>query len=149
MRCNRLSSRLHATLLCGGALLVLAIAGCARTPPEEALRATVDSFVEAIEQRDAGRVKDLLAEDFAGPGGLDRTGATRLAQGIFFRHPSIGVTNGPLEIRLEGDSALVRFSTVVSGGSGSLAVGEAARYEVVAGFRLESGDWRLASIDWK
>src|SRR5690606_3325309 len=56
------------------ALLCALAAGCARTPPEQALRDAFGGLQAAIESRDAGDVAGFLAEDFIGPGGLDREG---------------------------------------------------------------------------
>src|SRR5690606_32235811 len=66
--------------------LLGALAGCARTPPEDALREAFDGVQAAIEARDAGDLAGFLAEDFIGPGGLDRDGARRLAALHFMRH---------------------------------------------------------------
>jgi hypothetical protein len=57
--------------------LMLVLAGCARTPPEQALRETMSGLQTAIESRDAAAVHALLADDFIGPEGLDRDGARR------------------------------------------------------------------------
>ena len=107
---------------CVAALLLalLGAAGCARTPPEEALRETVGEALDAIGSRDAGALVDHLAEDFVGPGGLDRDGARRLAALHFLRHGEVGVLPGPLDVQLQDQHARVRFNAVLSGGSGRL-----------------------------
>src|SRR5688572_16037789 len=61
-----------AALLMPLALVSLLLAGCARTPPEDALRATIGSMQAAAEARDADALAEPLADDFAGPGGMDR-----------------------------------------------------------------------------
>ena len=66
--------------------LVLALAGCSRAPPEESLRRTIAEMQTAIEKRDAVTLADGLAQDFIGPNGMDRKGAQRLAQLVFFRN---------------------------------------------------------------
>ena len=69
----------------------LLLTGCDRTPPEQALRSTMREMQVAIEQRNVSALDDALAEDFIGPGGLDRTGARRMAQAMFLRYRDVGV----------------------------------------------------------
>src|ERR1700741_4358016 len=96
------------------------LAACVRTPPEERLRTTIAGLQAAIEQHDGSTVEDVLAHDFIGPGGLDREGARRLAQGAFLRYPRVGVNLGPLEIDLHAAHATVRFTAALTGGAGML-----------------------------
>jgi hypothetical protein len=128
---------------------VLALCGCAREVPEARLRATISGLEQAIEGRDAGGVRDVLAADFIGPGGLDRDAATRMAQGMFLRYRALGVHAGPLDLRMQPEHATARFQAALTGGEGS-GLPEAARlYDVETGWRLEDGEWRLVSITWE
>ncbi|GHD67026.1 hypothetical protein GCM10007164_06650 [Luteimonas padinae] len=129
-------------------LLVAAMAACARPQPEEALRQALDGIQAAIEARDAGEVSEHLSDDFIGPGGLDRDGARRLAALHFMRHGDVGVLPGPLDIELQDDHARVRFSAVLSGGSGRLLPDSAQAWQVDTGWRLVDGEWRMSSADW-
>ena len=129
-------------------LLVAAMAACARPQPEEALRQALDGIQAAIEARDAGELSEHLSDDFIGPGGLDRDGARRLAALHFMRHGDVGVLPGPLDIELQDDHARVRFSVVLSGGSGRLLPDSAQAWQVDTGWRLVDGEWRMSSADW-
>ena len=129
-------------------LLCAALAGCTRTAPEQALRTAVDALQRAVEARDAGEVASFLAEDFVGPGGLDRDGARRLAALHFMRHGEVGVLPGPLHIELQDTHARVRFSAAVSGGSGRLLPDTAQAWQVDTGWRLVDGEWRMTSATW-
>ena len=126
-----------------------AVAGCARTAPEQALRETMSGLQAAIEARDADAVHELLADDFIGPEGLDREGARRLAHGMFLRYRGVGATIGPLEIRLQDQHATVRFDAVVTGGSGGLLPESGQAYDVETGWRMEDGEWRLVNAQWR
>ncbi len=128
--------------------LLLLLASCARTGPEEALRARVASLVEAIGAREPAAVQQHLAGDFIGNAGLDRDGARRLMVGFALRHRDIGVTLGPLEVGLAGEQATVQATAVLRGGSGSGLPERAQVYEVESGWRLEDGDWMLVSVRW-
>ena len=62
---------------------------------------------------------------------------------------SIGLTLGPAEVEIVGDRATVRFSAVVTGGSGRFLPERAQAWEVTSGWRDEGGDWRLYCAQWK
>lgn len=133
--------------------LALMLAGCARAPPEQVLRETIGQLQEAIETRDIGALKQILADDFIGADGLDREGATRLAQMMFLQHRDVGVTTGPLHVNLlpdpsAPDHATVRFTAALTGGSGATLPDVARVYEMETGWRLEGNDWRLTSATW-
>lgn len=129
--------------------LLLVVAACARTPPEQALRDAVSGLQAAIEARDANAVRAMLADDFIGPEGLDREGARRLAQGMFLRYRGVGATLGPLEIELQDQHAQVRFDALLTGGSGGALPASGQAYEVETGWRIENGEWRLVNTRWR
>lgn len=128
-------------------LLVFALAACAKTAPEEALRSTMADLQGAIEQHDASAVRDALADDFIGPGGLDRAGAQRMAQAMFLRYRDVRVSVGPMDIALHSQHATVRFTAAVTGGASALP-DSGQLYDVETGWRLEDGEWRLVNARW-
>ncbi|WP_233198547.1 MULTISPECIES: nuclear transport factor 2 family protein [Luteimonas] len=133
------------------ALLVLAFAaGCARAPPEEALRAQVAALQQSLEARDASALEALLDEDFIGPDGMDRRAARRMATLMLMRQQAIGVTAGPLDVQLQGeDSATVRTTAALTGGSGRLLPDNARAYRVDSTWRRRGDTWRMLSIRWE
>lgn len=152
-RTNRRSAGFVLTGLATCALALL-LANCARTPPEQALRQAVAGLQSSVETRQAGAIRELLADDFIGPDGMDREAAVRLAQLSFLRHPTVGATVGPLHIVLSPsarapDHATVEFSVALTGSAGTGLPDEGNLYDVRTGWRLESGDWRMTSADWK
>ena len=108
----------------------------------------MQALQEAVEQRDASAVEDHLADDFVGPRGMDRDGASRLAALTFLRHRDVGVTVGPIDVSVKQDHATVRFTAALTGGSGRALPDAAQLYEVETGWRLEEDDWRLTSARW-
>src|SRR5688572_28447003 len=54
-------------------VVCLLFAASSRTPPEDALRATIDTMHAAVEAREMGPLSEGIAQDFIGPGGMDRT----------------------------------------------------------------------------
>ena len=134
-------------------VLALLVGACSHALPEQALRATMASLQAAVQARQPSVIKSILAEDFIGPDGMDRTGATRLAQGMFLQHRDVGATLGTLEITLlplpsAPDHATVRFTTMLTGGSGEILPDSAREYDVETGWRLEGHAWRLTSATW-
>ena len=70
-------------------MAAMLLAACARTPPEAALRATIGELQAAVERHDGSALQETIADDFVGPGGLDRDGARRTAQAMFLRYRDV------------------------------------------------------------
>lgn len=137
----------HMGLLLAGAVFVLA--ACQRSPDEAALRAQMEALQSAIVARDASKVAGLLSDEFIGPGSMDRTEARRMAAGLFLRYRQVGLRTGPLSVELhDSRRATVRFTATATGGSGGLLPEQGSVQEVVTGWRVEGGDWRLVSAQW-
>ncbi|MFP5374889.1 MAG: DUF4440 domain-containing protein [Gammaproteobacteria bacterium] len=126
----------------------LALAACARTPPEQAVREAVAAVEAAIEAGEPRRLHGWLAEDFVGPGGMDRAGARQLAQASLLRYRELSVVLGPVEVTVDGARAQASFTAAVTGGSGRLLPDAGRIYDVRTGWRLEDGEWRLLSAEW-
>ncbi|MCD9026900.1 nuclear transport factor 2 family protein [Luteimonas sp. BDR2-5] len=130
-------------------LFFVLLSGCAKTPPEEALRARVAALQQSLEARDAAAMEAMLDADFIGPDGMDRRDARRMATLLLFRQQQVGVTSGPLDVRLQGDDrATVAATVALTGGSGRLLPDSAQAWRVESGWRLRGGDWYMTSIAW-
>ena len=127
---------------------VLLLPGCKRTPPEQALRETIASMQTAGEARDMDALFDPIAGDFAGSQGMDRKEFRRYVTLMSMSHKSIGVTLGPVEVKLFGDRATANFTAAITGGPGFLP-DQAQVYDIETGWRLEGEDWKLISAHWK
>lgn len=130
-------------------LVVFAAAGCTRGGPEQALREALATMQHGIEARDAGAVTEHLAVDFIGPDGMDRDAVRRVAVLQMLRHDRVGLAFGPLDLQVHDARATVRFTAMLSGGSGRLLPDTARVYEVETGWRLDDGQWLLISANWK
>ncbi|MFL6586180.1 MAG: nuclear transport factor 2 family protein [Luteimonas sp.] len=132
-------------LTCG-----LALAGCSREAPEDAIRAQVVALQTAIEQRSASDVVDVLDEDFIGPQNMDRRAARQMAAVLMLRHQRIGVLTGPVDVALQGeDRATVRTRAALTGGEGSALLPDSAQaWRIESGWRLRDGVWRITSLTW-
>ena len=136
-------------LRAGALLLLAALAGCNGPPPEQAVRAQVETMQAAIDARDAGKVYDLLAEDFVGNEGMDRRAMRQLAAAVFLRHREVGASVGPISVELRGErDAIARFSVIATGGSGGFLPESGQVYQVETGWRLVDGEWKLLNASW-
>ena len=127
---------------------MLLLAACSREPPEAALRATIASMQQAAEKNDTDALFEPIAEDFAGSEGMDRKAFRRYVTLMSMRYKSIGVSLGPMDVKLFGDRATVKFTAALTGGAG-LVPDQGQVYDVDTGWRLEGSDWKLISAKWK
>ena len=127
-------------------VLVLALAGCGQSPPEEAIQARLDGAVAAVEQPDTGYFRDLISEAFVGDRGLGRDDAINRLRGLFLRYPRIRVVRGLQTIELRGDGAAqVTITAGLSGDQGKPLAGFSAdlyRFEVEMALEPD-GEWRV------
>lgn len=128
--------------------LAALFAGCSRPDPEQAVRASVARLQSSVAARDASAIEGILADDFVGPGGLDRQGARRMAQLAFLRHEQVAAKLGPLEVTMQDDHATVRFTAALTGGAGGLLPDTGQIYDVATGWRMYAGQWKLTSAKW-
>ncbi|NIJ95064.1 ketosteroid isomerase-like protein [Xanthomonas campestris] len=127
----------------------MGLVGCTRAAPEQRLRATLETMHQAIEARDIGEAMVPVAEDFVGDQGLDAAGLRRLMQLQMLGNRRIGVTLGPVDVQLHDDTARVRFTALLTGGSGRWLPEQAQTYQVTTGWRLQDGDWQLYHAQWE
>ncbi|MBB4758445.1 ketosteroid isomerase-like protein [Xanthomonas campestris] len=127
----------------------MGLVGCTRAAPEQRLRATLETMHQAIEARDIGEAMAPVAEDFVGDQGLDAAGLRRLMQLQMLGNRRIGVTLGPVDVQLHDDTARVRFTALLTGGSGRWLPEQAQTYQVTTGWRLQDGDWQLYHAQWE
>lgn len=130
-------------------LLLVCLGGCSRTPPEDRLRESIAQMQAALEARSASDFVAGIADDFAGESGLDRQGAGNYVRMQALRNARIGVTLGPLDIDLHGERATVKFSAMLTGGSGGLLPDSARPWAVTTGWRDGPEGWQLISASWE
>ncbi|UXA53054.1 nuclear transport factor 2 family protein [Xanthomonas prunicola] len=130
----------------GGCLLVLL--GCTRAAPEQRLRATLEQMHQAIEAREIDDAMAPVAEDFVGENGLDAAGLRRWMRVQMLGSQQIGVTMGPVDLALRGDTATVRFTALLTGSNGRWVPDQAPTCQVTTGWRLQGSGWQLYHAQW-
>jgi ketosteroid isomerase-like protein len=136
------------------ACVLLSLAGCHRTPAEQAIRETIAAMQKAGDAHDVGGVIAPMSDDFVGTGDeagepLDRKGFERFLRLLQLRESDLRAHLGPITVALQGtDHATADFTMAVTGGSGLLP--DDGRIEQVhTGWRLQGSDWKLISAEWK
>lgn len=134
------------------ALIACALAACTRAAPEQRLRAAVAAMQDAAENGQPRAFMASVAPDFIGNDGLDRDGLERLLRGQLLLNTKVGVRTGPLEVAMgQGagmGTATVRFTVLLTGGSGGLLPERGQVWQVTSAWRERDGDWQLCSASW-
>ena len=130
------------------ALIVLAVAACARQAPEQRLRADIAAMQQAVEKGEPKAFVARVAPDFIGNDGLDRDGLERLLRGQLLLNARVGVQTGPLEIEMGQGTATVRFSVLLTGGDGRFLPERGQLQQVTIGWREHDGQWQIYSASW-
>jgi ketosteroid isomerase-like protein len=107
-----------------------------------------DRMQAAVEEKRTDDFLEAVSPDFAGKNGMDRAALHNLLRLQVLGNASIGVTRGPLDIRLQGDHATVECSVLLTGGGGRFLPERAQTYTITSGWREEDGQWRVYYADW-
>ena len=130
-----------------GAVLLLVLAACSRSTPEQALRQQITQMQQGVERREPSAVLAPLAEDFLGNGGMDRQGLERLLRAQLLLNQRIEVVLGPVDVHIERDTAQADFTVMLAGGNGRLF--ERGRiHQVTTHWRQHGGQWQLYRAQW-
>ncbi len=136
------------TVLLAFAAVVIASAGCSRKPkdPEAEVRAAVAAMESAVEERDLGRIKELLHDGYKDAHGNNKSGIVRLLQFQFLRRQSIHVLTTIQELELTSDTtAKVSLTAAVAAtpikSAGDLTRLSAEVFELDVSFVKVDGDW--------
>lgn len=126
----------------------LLLAACARVPDADAIRGTIHAMAQAAEAKRPGDVLGHVAGDFTGnEGEFDRTGLERLVRARLLA-ATVGVSLGSIEVELDGDRAIARFTMTLTDGSGRWIPDHRARFVMVTGWRKDGGAWRCYNARW-
>ncbi|MBN8727452.1 MAG: DUF4440 domain-containing protein [Xanthomonadales bacterium] len=133
----------------GLAFVVLALAACARTPDEQAIRANIEAMAEAAEARRGKALLEHISEDFVGNDGTyDRDGLANLIRAQFLAGQAVGVHPGRVEVEVDGSRAIARFPLRVDDASGRWLPDRRANLDVTTGWRREGRDWVCYNAKW-
>ncbi len=139
------------TIMRSGFLLVLicllALGGCSAEPDEAALRRVLSEMEEAIESGNSGDFIDRLSSDFAGQDGMDSRQLRTTLLALSMRHEKLGVTLGPVAVKLFGDRATVAVEVLATGGSWMPQTGQ--MFDIESSWKRVDGEWVCFAASWK
>jgi hypothetical protein len=128
--------------------LATVLAGCHRTPAEQAVREAIVAATDAAEHVDAGAFADHLTADFTGNAGdLDRPRLEAMLRLARLRHVAVHAVVGPVAMEARGERYLARFTVTLTRG-GDLLPSDIGVYVVESAWRREGRDWRCYSATW-
>ena len=128
--------------------LLLILAACSRSTPEQQLRTTIAQMQQGIEQGEPGAVLEHLAADFHGNGGMDGQAIERLLRAQLLLNRNISVVLGPLDVAITDEHARVDFTVALAGGSGRFGFERGRVHQVQTHWRLDGGQWQLYRAQW-
>ncbi|HYM85813.1 MAG TPA: hypothetical protein VET30_03660 [Pseudoxanthomonas sp.] len=137
----------RSALILVAGLLLSACSGS--TTPEAALRSQLQEMQTAASE---GRPADFMqgiTDDFVGNAGTDRAALHNLLRMQALGKSRIGVTTGPLDVQMQGDRATVRFTAVLTGGSGRLLPDSVQSYSITSGWRMQDDEWHVYYAQWE
>ena len=144
--------RLSRTTLAAFASVLVAVSACgARKDPVLAL---LDDLEAAVEDKSADKVKDLVADDFRGQGGIDRAEAISLLRRYLAGYEKVEVQVYDVSVERGDGSADVKFRVEFSGRAlsigglgGLLPPGAAYRFDLHV--VQQGGTWQVQGAAWE
>lgn len=103
----------------------------------------------AAGEREIGAFMEGVTHDFVGNQGMDRAALHNMLRGQVLSRSGIAVVTGPLDVKMKGDHASVRFTAMVTGGNRRLLPDSAQAYAISSGWRLEEGEWCVYYAEWE
>ena len=133
-------------------IVALLLAACgARDDPQSALEAAVQQLQDNIEAKSTGAVLNQLHGDFLARQALDREWAKRTMTLLFLRHKNIKVIalgkNSWIDAAISS-KGYTEAQVALTGAEG-LIPDSARHYSVKLEWWLDSGEWKLARLDWE
>jgi ketosteroid isomerase-like protein len=135
-------------------LLAAALAGCGPGPtPEDEIREVVAEAERAAEARDAGALRERVADDYHDGRGNGAEEIRRFIHGYLIAHQSVHLLVRIEEIELPAtDLARLRATVAMVGQEADSASAwdlAADVYEFDVTLAREGGDWRVIRADWR
>lgn len=133
--------------------ILFMLVSCSSEPalsPEDAVREWVEQVEIAAKAKKVSDLKALISPDYQDSQGNDRQKLLLTARLMFKRNESIGISNEIIDIRVNGDTAIVKTLTAFSGSQMGASLGMTdANYQFSVNL-LKSGDgWQATSVTYQ
>lgn len=132
-------------------LAAVALSGCAAENPDAELRELIAAMEEAVEARDTGFFRGVIADSYRDTRGNDRQRLIDAIRGFFLTNPRIEAVVRVSEVRLDGAASaevVVQVALLRESGGASLLGFEGDLSTVELEF-LRDGDWKLIGAEWE
>lgn len=133
-------------------LLAVLLTGCGAENPDAEVRAMIEDMETAVEARDTGYFRGVIADSFRDARGNDRGRIIDLIRGFFLANPRIEAIVRVEDVTLDGpDSARVTVQAALlsaAGGRSLLGV-DGDLYSADLELLRIDGEWRLIGADWR
>jgi len=129
-------------------LMLVVLAGCAKTPDVEQIQAQIEQQEVSAEAGEIGRFMDGIAEDFSGQqGALDAQGLRDMLRVQLLANTRIKVALSGVKVEVTGDTATAEFSALLTGGPGFIP--DAGKLvQVATAWRKIDGQWQVVNATW-
>lgn len=138
--------------LCVTVLMVILFAGCSQSDPQAALDKAAGELHAALEAKDAGRVLDMLHDNFSAQAAdNDKEWARRTMAAVFLRYKNIKIVilNFKNEIDKKLPVKAISKGEVALVGADGLIPDSASHYRVEVEWREDGGEWKVIHIKWQ
>ena len=129
-------------------VLQLLLAGCEKSPPEDAIRNALAELATAAEAGDTGTIMDRLSDSAVVHRGeaMDRKALKRTLIGLFLRYPKrqVSLVGIRIDVADNGRTARAGFTALVWGGR-NLLPEKADSYQIDSHWVLEDG-WKIDTL---
>ncbi len=136
------------TILCAICFFLFLIAGCAEAPAEQAIRARISAMQLAIEGKNLDDFMLGVDPQFsANQESLDRRKLRLMLQLHLMRYKNIDAKMGPIEIKIIGDRAEVKFDLLATGGNWIPEHADHLRVKSI--WIKRSSKWSVVEASWE
>ena len=134
-----------------GALCVLLLFACHKTPDEEQIKLIISQLSKAVEENKPASIAEVLHKDFRANGDKDAQQVKQLLMMYGMQHQSISVTIVSSKTVIDPvyqDKAESTLSVITTSSSGSALPSDGSVRVVKLEWRKD-GDWKILKADWQ
>jgi hypothetical protein len=129
--------------------LLVALAGCHRTPDDVAIRNAIADMTKAIETRNYGSFLTHVSEHYVDHDGRDIRGLRQLLLASFLQNRNIVVFVSNISIELRDGRADVNLNARLTSGEQLLADRRFGSYRVHTLWQREGHEWHVYEAEWE
>lgn len=122
--------------------------GCSQRDDEALVRASVDSIIKAVENKERRAIREHLAKDFLAQRNHGKADIERIMLVYFRQNPKISIYRMEEDVQINGDRADVSLVVTVTGAN-NLLPERVGSYQVDMLWRKYDDEWLLSRLNWQ